>query len=171
MSNPRNTGTVIGRLTADPRVFENRDGSKKVSFTVAADQNYTNAAGERGTDFVPVEAFVRAEVRGTGPYGSIHRGDLVAVNFSVRQERFQRNGAEVFETKVRAHDITFLESRSVTQARVHERVRTAEAHNRELQERLPQPVPAGVDSEPILTGTIVTGTIFGQPGEGEYPPF
>lgn len=140
MTNVRNTGTVIGRLAKDPVVFTNSDGSKKVAFTLMVDHNYTDAQGNRGADAVPVEAFVRATTNGTGPFGSIHKGDLVGVNVRLRQDRYTKNGVEIFELKAIVEDITFLEPRSVTQARVNERVAAAEAQNKALQDQAPQPV-------------------------------
>jgi single-strand DNA-binding protein len=129
MSNPRNNGNIVGRLAGDPKVFENNDGSKKVLFSVFADRNFTNAAGERQSDAIPVEAFVRSQVSGTGPFANIHKGDLVALGTTLRMDRYVKNGGEVFDLKVIVEDITFLEPRSVTQARLGERVAAAEATN------------------------------------------
>ena len=133
MSNPRNNGTVVGRLANDPKVFENKDGSKKVLFTVFADRNYTNAQNERQSDGIPVEAFVRSQTQGLGPYANIHKGDLVAVGYTLRMDRYSKNGEQVFDLKVTAEDITFLEPRSVTQARLAERVVNAEAENQAIR--------------------------------------
>ncbi|MFI8089121.1 single-stranded DNA-binding protein [Streptomyces sp. NPDC086080] len=133
MSNPRNNGQLIGRLANDPKVFENKDGSKKVLFTVFTDRAYTNAQNQRDSDAVPVEAFVRAQTQGLGPYANIHKGDLVAVGFTLRMDRYSKNGEPVFDLKVISEDITFLEPRSVTQARLNERVQNAEAQNQALQ--------------------------------------
>ncbi|MEU7317457.1 single-stranded DNA-binding protein [Streptomyces sp. NPDC007083] len=133
MSNPRNKGQLIGRLANDPKVFKNKDGSSKVLFTVYADRNYTNAQNQRDSDAIPVEAFVRARTQGLGPYANIHKGDLVAMDHTLRMNRYTKNDEEVFDLKVIAESITFLEPRSVTQARVHERVQAAEAQNRDLQ--------------------------------------
>lgn len=154
MSNPRNSATVVGRLTKDPVVFANQDGSKKVAFTLMADHNYTDAQGNRGADAIPVEAFVRSTTNGTGPFSSIHKGDLVAVNLKLRQDRYAKHGVEVFELKAIVEDITFLEPRSVTQARVNERVAAAEAQNQAMHAPVPamaasaaQPVAVAVQSE------------------------
>ncbi|MFG3403688.1 single-stranded DNA-binding protein [Streptomyces sp. NPDC048142] len=140
MSNPRNNGQLIGRLANDPKVFENKDGSKKVLFTVFTDRAYTNAQNQRDSDAVPVEAFVRAQTQGLGPYANIHKGDLVAVGYTLRMDRYSRGGEQVFDLKVISEDITFLEPRSVTQARLNERVQNAEARNQDLQAQAPAPV-------------------------------
>ncbi|MFD9601998.1 single-stranded DNA-binding protein [Streptomyces sp. NPDC059970] len=142
MSNPRNIGTIVGRLANDPKVFENKDGSKKVLFTIFADRNYANAQNQRDSDAVPVEAFVRAQTQGLGPYSNIHKGDLVAVGYTLRMDRYAKNGEQVFDLKVVSEDITFLEPRSVTQARLNERVQAAEAQNAAVKQAQAVPVAA-----------------------------
>lgn len=136
MSNPRNHGSIIGRLAQDPRSFANKDGSQKVVFTVFADRNYTNAQNERQSDAIPVEAFVRAQVKGLGPYGNIHQGDLVSVNYALRMDRYNKNGSEVFDLKVVAEDITFLESRTVTQARLADRLKAVTEQNKAVAQQV-----------------------------------
>ncbi|MFJ5725494.1 single-stranded DNA-binding protein [Streptomyces sp. NPDC093149] len=142
MSNPRNHGAVVGRLASDPKVFENKDGSKKILFTIFADRNYTNPQNQRDSDAVPVEAFVRAQTQGLGPYSNIHKGDLVAVGYTLRMDRYVKNGEQVFDLKVVSEDITFLEPRSMTQARLHERVQNAEALNQAIKQEQAVPVAA-----------------------------
>ncbi len=137
MSNPRNNGQLIGRLANDPKVFDNRDGSKKVVFSVFADRNFANADGDRLSDAIPVEAFVRAQTQGAGPYANIHKGDLVGIGYALRMDRYTKNGAEVFDLKVVSEDITFLEPRSVTQNRLSERVHAVQAANTALRAQAP----------------------------------
>ncbi|MGW2986461.1 single-stranded DNA-binding protein [Streptomyces goshikiensis] len=142
MANPRNNGQLIGRLANDPQCFDNKDGSKKVLFTVFTDRAYTNAQNQRDSDAVPVEAFVRAQTQGAGPYANIHKGDLVAINYTLRMDRYTKGGELVFNLKVVSEEITYLESRSVTQARLNERVKNAEARSQALQAQAPTPVAA-----------------------------
>ncbi|MFD9868529.1 hypothetical protein ACFXI8_27170 [Streptomyces niveus] len=137
MSNPNSTACVIGRLANDPKVFENKDDSKKVMLTLFVDRGYTDRHGDRISDALPFEAFVRAETQGTGPYAHVHKGDLVSLSYEPRLNRYSRNGAEVFEVKLEIQDINFLEPRAITQARLNERVRRAEAQNQNLQAQVP----------------------------------
>ncbi|MEV7952890.1 single-stranded DNA-binding protein [Streptomyces sp. NPDC088141] len=142
MSNPNSTASVIGRLANDPKVFENKDGSKKVMITAFVDRGYTDAQGNRISDALPFEAFVRAQTPGTGPFAHVHKGDLVALSYEPRMNRYTKNGAEVFEVKLEIQNISFLESRATTQARLAERVTKAEAQNQNLQAQAPAPVAA-----------------------------
>ncbi|MFI5702652.1 single-stranded DNA-binding protein [Streptomyces xanthochromogenes] len=133
MSNPNSTASVIGRLANDPKVFENKDGSKKVMLTAFVDRGYTDRQGNRISDALPFEAFVRAETPSTGPFAHVHKGDLVGLSYEPRLNRYTKNGAEVFEVKLEIQNISFLESRATTQARLAERVTKAEAQNQNLQ--------------------------------------
>ncbi|MFD7853523.1 single-stranded DNA-binding protein [Streptomyces microflavus] len=154
-SNPRNNGTIVGRLANDPKVFENKDGSKKVLFTLYVDRNFTNAQNQRDSDAVPVEAFVRAQAQGLGPYANIHRGDLVAIGYTLRMDRYSKNGEPVFDLKVISEDISFLEPRSVTQARLHERVQSAEAQNHTLQAQAQGSTPVGAAAPAVVHASAV----------------
>ncbi|MEW1548432.1 single-stranded DNA-binding protein [Streptomyces tsukubensis] len=142
MSNPNSTASVIGRLANDPKVFENKDGSKKVMFTAFVDRGYTDTKGNRISDALPFEAFVRAQTTGAGPFVHVHKGDLVALVYEPRMNRYTKNGVEVFELKLEIQNISFLESRATTQARLAERVTKAEARNQSLQVQAPVPLAA-----------------------------
>ena len=60
-------GNVAGRLTKDPAVYNNNDGSRKIRFTVAAQDHFTDGDGNRGSQFIPLEAFIPARQQGNGP--------------------------------------------------------------------------------------------------------
>lgn len=142
MANPGNMGTLIGRLARDPMSFDNKDGSKKVRFTVFADRNYTTSGGARPSDGIPVETFVSKGVQGTGPYDHVHKGDLVALQYTLQMQTYTKNGQPVYELKVVAEEIKFLESRQITQRRLAGRAAEAEKLNTATQGRQAEPVPA-----------------------------
>lgn len=149
MSNLANNGTIIGRLARDPKVFKNEDGSAKVVFTVFANRNFKNRAGERLSDAIPLETFINKDVNFEAtPYANVHKGDLVAVGTELRMNDYERNGETVRDLKVIATGITFLESRQTVQNRLAQRVNATEQANREVQAETaaaaPARVPAGV---------------------------
>ena len=47
-----NNTTLVGRLTRDPELRYTGSGIAVVSFNLAVERNYTNAQGERETDFI-----------------------------------------------------------------------------------------------------------------------
>ncbi|MDX3020022.1 single-stranded DNA-binding protein [Streptomyces acidiscabies] len=143
MSNPNSTASVIGRLANDPKTFENKDGSKKVMLTVFVERAYTDAQGNRIADALPFEAFVRAQTPGVGPFAHVHKGDMVSLSYEPRMNRYTKNGAEIHETKLEIQNISFLESRATTQARLAERVTKAEARNKSLQAQTAPVAAAG----------------------------
>lgn len=124
MSNAANNGTLIGRLAADPKAFENKDGSKKVLMTIYVDRNYKTADNKTISDAISVEAFVSNKTKDLGPYSYVHQGSLVALNTHIEQLGYEAaNGEKVFgKTTVVVDDIQFLESRAVTQGRLAKRV-------------------------------------------------
>ncbi|MFE7117046.1 single-stranded DNA-binding protein [Streptomyces sp. NPDC057654] len=135
MPNPSSTASLIGRAAHDPKVFPNKDGSKKVMLTVFVERGYTDAQGNRNSDALPLEAFVRAQTTDIGPFRHVHKGDLVALSYEPRMNEYLKNGKKVFELKLEIQNISFLESRATTQARLTKRVTEAEVRNQNLQAR------------------------------------
>lgn len=140
--NPKNFGVAIGRLASDPRLFNNRDGSRTVRFTVLVDQDFVNAGGERGTDAVSVERFIPND-RGNGVFDMIHQGDLVEVSYRVTTDSYvDRNDERRYVTKLIVSDVQMLESRKVTTERLAKRAAQQDAQNRAAQAA--QSAPAAV---------------------------
>lgn len=132
--NPRNNGIAIGRLASDPRLFENKDGSRTVRLTVLVDQDFTDRNGERGTDAVPVERFIPAD-RGNGVFDMVHQGDLVQVSYRTTTDSYvDRNGERRYVTKLIVADVQMLESRRVTTERLAKRAAQQDAQNRAAQQ-------------------------------------
>lgn len=115
--NMNNFAVLRGRLTADPAVFANSNGSSKVKFTIAAENNYKNSEGKREAQMIPVEAYV-AKDYDKSPFAKIHKGDKVSVECSLRQNNYEKDGQMVYSTVVFVEGIQFEESKSVTDARL-----------------------------------------------------
>ena len=94
--NMKNCGTAIGRLTKDPVVFGNKDGSQKVMITLAVQDTYKAADGTRGTQFIALEAFV-SNKQTNSVYNYMHKGDKVGVNYEVRTNNYKdAKGEDVY---------------------------------------------------------------------------
>lgn len=132
--NTRNFGSLTGRLARDPKVFSNQDGSKKVSFTIMADRAFKNRNGEVDSDAIQVEVFIRKETDfASTPYANIHKGDLVQVETTLRQNTYtDAQGTTHYGIVVRVESISFLEPRSVTQNRLAQRINEAEVQNEQV---------------------------------------
>lgn len=93
--NMRNFGVGEGRLTANPKILENADGSASVRFTVAIDDNYKKN-GSKSTQFVPFRAFLK-DKNVPGPYAYMHKGDLIGVSYEVRNNNYvAKDGTPVY---------------------------------------------------------------------------
>ena len=86
MFNLDNYGTVTGRLVVK-KEFINRDGSRRIIITVAAQDAHRNRSGEKGTQFIPLTAFVPAG-RSKTIFDNIHKGDKVSVAYSLRNNNY-----------------------------------------------------------------------------------
>lgn len=122
--NMNNFSIVRGRLVADPAVFGNKDGSSKVKFSVAAENNFKSKDGKRDSQIIPVEAYVKDYA--SSPFSKIHKGDKVSCECSLRNNNYKdANGNMVYSLIVFVEGIQFEESKSVTEARAA--ARAAEA--------------------------------------------
>lgn len=107
MANLNNSGSVTGRLAADPVSCINADGSKKVMLTIHADRNFRNSEGQRDIDRISLETFVRAETEGLGVFGHMHKGDLVTLGYTVRSGSYaDKATGEVIYSPTRPSSLT-----------------------------------------------------------------
>lgn len=116
--NMNNYGIAEGRLTRDPVILTNRDGSRKVKFTVAAQDNFKGSDGKHESQFINFDAFVRADKENNGVYDIMHKGDLVKVHYTVKTNNYKdKDGSNVFSQLLFAQEIQLCESKSVVGAR------------------------------------------------------
>lgn len=118
MKNMKNFGMVTGRLTKDPDFYDNRDGSRKVRFTVAAKNRYADREGKRNSQFIPLEAFISADHEGNGVYDCLEQGDLVTCSFTILNNNYRdKNGSMVYGLSLLVDDVTLLETKASKEAR------------------------------------------------------
>ena len=120
--NLRNNFSIIGRLAKDPTVVNNSDGSVKVRFTLAAQDNYASGDDKQfGTQFLPVEVFISkgiAASKGLGVYGALKKGDLIAASGHIQNDNYtDRNGVQHYELALRIEDAHIMESKAARDAR------------------------------------------------------
>ena len=117
MYNIDNSGVLTGRLTDEIREFPNRDGSRSLRFTIAAQDAFRSRNGVKGSQFIPVEAFIPAR-RGIGIYAHIHKGDKVSIAYSLRTNNYtDKSGVAHYGITVYIEDIKLQETKAVTAAR------------------------------------------------------
>ncbi|HHT49046.1 MAG TPA: single-stranded DNA-binding protein [Firmicutes bacterium] len=98
---------IIGRLTRDPELRYTPNGIAVANFTVAVDRPYTNQAGERETDFIPVVVWQKlAETCAN----HLHKGRLVAVDGRLQIRSYEtQDGQRRRVAEVVAANVQFLD--------------------------------------------------------------
>lgn len=100
MTNLNNFGVVSGRLTRDPQIKTNRDGSRWVGITIAAANNFKTKDGKRSAQFVNLQAFVPAdkhssiwETERSDGSKMIAKGKTLTLSYTVRSNAWtDQNG-------------------------------------------------------------------------------
>lgn len=131
MANPNNFGVLTGRLSQEPKVFPNADGSNTVLVTLAVEDNFVSGSERKAkTHFPTIRAFVPKTVNGTGSWGRVHKGDLISVATRISAESYVKDGETVYPTVTIEADgyPQFLESkRTVDERAARNAVAAAEA--------------------------------------------
>ncbi len=98
---------LIGRLVADPELRYTPSGVPVANFRIAVDRRFTNAAGERETDFINIVAWRQSAEFAANYLG---KGRLVAIDgrLQIRQWTTQdgqrRQSAEVVADSIQGLD-------------------------------------------------------------------
>lgn len=99
---------LIGRLTKDPELrYLPSTGTPVATFTLAVDRNYKDKEGNVQTDFIPVEVIGKVA---DFVANYITKGRLVAVNGSIRVDRYMKDDENRTFTKVSTKSIQALDS-------------------------------------------------------------
>ena len=118
MLNLNNYGIVTGRLTTDPFIYQNSDGSRKIRITLAVSDNYKNTNGKRSTQFLPLEAFIPVD-RKLGVFDMIHAGDKISAAYTVKNNNYtdKNTNKMIYGLVLQIERISFEESKTTTTAR------------------------------------------------------
>lgn len=115
--NQRNFGILEGRLTREPAIWTNDDGSRKIAMTIAVRDNFLSG-GERKSQFPSVEAYIPASKADNGVYDHMHKGDMVGIQYSLRTNSYKdKNGEDVYNTVIFVENVDLKESKATTDAR------------------------------------------------------
>ncbi|RHQ39238.1 hypothetical protein DWY47_17970 [Ruminococcus sp. AF25-23LB] len=118
MLNLNNYGIVTGRLTTDPFIYQNNDGSRKIRITLAVSDNYKNPDGKRSTQFLPLEAFIPVD-RKLGVFDMVHAGDKISAAYTVKNNNYtdKNTNKMIYGLVLQIERISFEESKTTTTAR------------------------------------------------------
>lgn len=105
---------LIGRLTRDPELRYTGNNTPVTSFTIAVNRNYTNQAGEREADFIPVVVW-RRQAESVKNY--LSQGSQVAVEGRIQVRNYDdQNGDRRYVTEVIADSVEFIGSKKDSQS-------------------------------------------------------
>lgn len=105
-----NNVVLVGRLTKDPELrYLPGEGTPVINFTIAINRPYKNKNGESEADYFFIEAWNK-QAENIAQY--CMKGSLVAVQGSLKNDRYTEHEQTRTITKVRANQVTFLSSKS-----------------------------------------------------------
>ena len=97
---------LIGNLTKNPELTETQSGIAVCKFSIAVGRDYTNADGERETDFFNITVW-RGRAENCGKY--LKKGSKVAVVGSLQNRTYEdKEGIKRTVTDVIANEVEFL---------------------------------------------------------------
>ena len=106
---------LVGRLTSKPELRYTSSNIAYTRFSVAIDRTFSNAQGERGTDFINVVVW-RKQAENVANY--LDQGSLVGVEGRLQSGNYtDKDGNKRYSLDVQADSVQFLESRAQSQSR------------------------------------------------------
>ena len=108
---------LIGRLTAKPELRYTSSNVPFARFSVAVNRTFSNAQGQRETDFINVIVW-RKQAENTCNY--LDKGSLVSIEGRLQTGSYDdKDGNKRYTMDVVADSVQFLESKSQSQARAN----------------------------------------------------
>ncbi len=105
-----NNVSLVGRLVRDPELRTVSTGNTTCSFSLAINRTFTNANGERETDFINCVIWGK-QAENLAKYCT--KGSLIGVTGRIQTRNYDgQDGKKVYVTEVAANNITFLGSRN-----------------------------------------------------------
>ena len=100
---------LIGRLTQDPELRTTPTGRNVCQFSVAVSRNFTNANGERESDFINCVVWDK-QAENLVKYQK--KGNQIAVEGRIQTRNYDdKDGKKVYVTEILASNISFLDSK------------------------------------------------------------
>ena len=104
-----NRAVLTGRLTKDTELRTTQSGLSVAAFNLAVDRQYTNAKGERDTDFISCVIWRKA-AENFCKFTS--KGSLVGIDGRIQARNYDdKDGKKVYVTEVVVDNFALLESK------------------------------------------------------------
>ncbi len=106
---------LVGRLTAKPELRYTSSNVPYARFTLAVNRTFSNAQGERGTDFISIIIW-RRQAENVANY--LDKGSQVSIEGRIQTGNYTaQDGTKRYTTDVVADSVQFLESKKQSEAR------------------------------------------------------
>ncbi len=104
--NMANFGILEGRLTRDPKIFTNKDGSRKVLVNIAVQDNFKSGEDKSyNSQFPQLEQFLNKDSK-LQTYDKVKKGDLLQLRYSVRTPQYKKeDGSIEYQLKLVIEDV------------------------------------------------------------------
>jgi len=108
---------MVGRLTKDPDLKYTTSGAAVARFTLAVNRNFSNANGEKETDFINCTVW-RKQAENTANF--LKKGSLAGIEGRIQTGSYEgQDGKRVYTTEVVCDSVQFLEPKNAQEARDH----------------------------------------------------
>lgn len=108
-----NFGIVEGRLVRDAKIVAHKDGSKTALVTVAVDRDYEDRQGNRQTDFIDFQGFIR-NGKSDGVYAYMKKGNQVKIVYTTQSYQ-RRVSAKEFVAELKKNGVKSQEEAAMVQ--------------------------------------------------------
>lgn len=159
-----NRVVLVGRLTRDVELRYTTSGAAVGTFSLAVNRQFTNANGERETDFINAVIW-RKSAENFANFTS--KGSLVAVEGRLQTRNYEnQQGQRVYVTEVVVDNFSLLESRAESEQRRSQNGGGQQGGNQGGFNAAPAQNPFGGSSSS-------NGNVFGgsQPSQPSNDPF
>ena len=107
-----NSVNLTGRLTNDVELRYTQSGAAVASFSLAVARQFSNAQGQRETDFIQCVVW-RKSAEALANY--THKGSLIGITGRLSTRTYEKDGKTVYVTEVNVDNFSFLESKKADQ--------------------------------------------------------
>lgn len=105
-----NRVVLVGRLTKDPELRYTPSGVAVTRFTLAVNRTFSNASGEKETDFIQCQVW-RKPAENAANF--LKKGSLAGIEGRIQTGSYEgTDGKRVYTTEVVADSVQFLEPRN-----------------------------------------------------------
>lgn len=146
-----NHSILTGRLTKDVEISYLQDGKAKAVFTLAVNRPFTNAQGERESDFIRCVAWGKT-AENVANYTA--KGSKIGVQGRIQTGSYEnQQGQKVFTTDIVVNEVEFLDTKQATQnqqGQQDQQVPVAQPHYQQVPQQQPmhkQPVQQPVNAQ------------------------